>query len=133
MGKQRVVSAKEFGRRLASARESAGYSQSEFAKKLNLVGQSNLSRWERGQSEPGILSGSRIVLELGLTPNQVVLAFPVLEKVEGLTGEELEILRLIREMQAAVPKHREGSPLQVILNLCRNSHKMITGVVHPEK
>ena len=120
-----VVSIKTFGRRIQTARERMQISQAELARRVGLRDQSNLSRWERGCAEPGILQASKVAIELGLTPNEAVLegSLPT-GSGSQLSVEELEILRLIREMQRKVYDVEVG-PLQVVLNMVRNSHRMI--------
>jgi transcriptional regulator with XRE-family HTH domain len=120
---------KTFGRRLVNARVSKGISQAELARRLGLHDQSNLSRWERGLSEPGLLCAIRAALEVGLSPNQATLdgPLPVLQDAAApaaLTVEESEILQLVREMEGMVHDVDIG-PLQVVLQMVRNSHRMI--------
>jgi transcriptional regulator with XRE-family HTH domain len=122
----RVVSLKTFGKRMTVAREARNLSQAELARQLNLKNQSNLSRWENGHAEPGVLQAATAALCLGLTPNELVLEGLLPSgKDAQLSVEEREILRLVREMQNMVHDVDVG-PMEVVLNMVRNSHRMIT-------
>jgi transcriptional regulator with XRE-family HTH domain len=107
------------------AREARHLTQAEMARKLNLKNQSNLSRWEHGNTEPGVLQAAMAALVLGRTPNEMVLEGLLPSGNDAqLSIEEREILRLIREMQNMVHDVDVG-PMEVVLNMVRNSHQML--------
>lgn len=60
---------KRFGDTLKRLREAAGLSQQELAKACKMR-QNNISRWERGEREPGWLSVQTLAAALGVKVNE---------------------------------------------------------------
>jgi transcriptional regulator with XRE-family HTH domain len=65
------MDAGEFGAVLKALRENAGLSQAELAERLN-VDQASVSRWERGQGEPGISLAVPLAAILGVDVDRLL-------------------------------------------------------------
>jgi transcriptional regulator with XRE-family HTH domain len=65
------MSAREFGQVLKALREQAGLSQIELAKRLGIY-QSSITRWERGQGEPGVSLVKPLATILGVDVNTLL-------------------------------------------------------------
>ena len=65
--------AMEVGKRLRAARKAAGYSQTDFAKRLGLPAAGNLSNWENGTAMVPPLYATKIFLLLRVDSNYLYL------------------------------------------------------------
>ena len=125
----RIVTMQVLGQRIQAARERLGLSQAELSRRLQLSDQSNLSRWERAQAEPGIIAGAKAAASLGLSPNDALLMVPSEAPLSEhqpvlLSSEEAELLRILRLLDTMM-QGASRSPIQVTLNWVRETHKMV--------
>jgi transcriptional regulator with XRE-family HTH domain len=65
------MSAKRFGTVLKQLREKAGLNQSQLAERLG-VDQASVSRWERGQGEPGVSMVKPLAAILGVSAESLI-------------------------------------------------------------
>jgi transcriptional regulator with XRE-family HTH domain len=64
---------KSFGRRLRQTREKRGFKTARAFADLLAIEENTLTRWERGETEPGFDMLLRICQVLGTTPNELLL------------------------------------------------------------
>lgn len=59
------------GEKLKAARQAAGLTQGELAEKVG-VSQRDISRWENGHREPGVLTVKKMAQALGCSMDELV-------------------------------------------------------------
>jgi len=76
---------KSFGRRLRELRKKRGFPTARAFADLLAIEENTLTRWERGETEPGFEMLLRICQVLGVTPNELLLGSDPVRPPRGAT------------------------------------------------
>lgn len=61
----------QFGENLAKARKEKGFTQKQLAEELGVY-QKDISRWEQGKIEPGVLTLKKICEVMGVSSDELL-------------------------------------------------------------
>ncbi|MEJ7833253.1 MAG: helix-turn-helix transcriptional regulator [Nocardioides sp.] len=95
-------------RALRAARERAGLTQSELARRIGVVGGERVSRWELGRSQPRPDLLVRMAEELDLRPRQLVMpasSVPDLRALRLAAG--LDAYEVVEAIHLSLPTYRK--------------------------